>query len=505
MDRSFVRHRIADELGDQGVQVHLADVSFSLFRRRIDATGVVISRPGRATLAVPRVVASGIPIFAGGEVRAVRRLTLDGPILYLHPGPDDGTDAGRDEDGVRGGGPPAREPRPGAVGRPGNAALRIEQLHIGGGTILAWRPRATGGPRQVLVRDLRLDGRALAFDGQGRVSGSVGDLSLRTGEFSRTRYDGLTRFVAESLQASAADSSFLISGLDLAPTTSDEEFFRRLDERHDRIRATASKVTGRGFDLAAWTRRDVRIRAVEFDTVDVDVLTNRRLPAARGDPRLPIELIRSFEGDLRVDTIRVSGRIVYNEIPERRAAATARIAFEGFDARLCGISTAPDAPSMRVDASMVLFEAPASIRIEIPYDSPTYRMEMSGRVGALDLTRINSLTVPLQGIEVQDGHLAAMRFDVTVDGHAAGGTVWAAYRDLDVQMVNRETGEGGLFDDIKSFLAKTFVLRGSNMPGENRKDDARPGAVEYYVRDADPFFTRVWAPIRSGLMAVARG
>ena len=63
-----------------------------------------------------------------------------------------------------------------------------------------------------------------------------------------------------------------------------------------------------------------------------------------------------------------------------------------------------------------------------------------------------------------------------MDGRTAGGTVWAAYRDLDVQMVDRKTGEGGVFDDIKSFVTNTFVLRGDNMPGDGEDDEARPGA-----------------------------
>ena len=129
---------------------------------------------------------------------------------------------------------------------------------------------------------------------------------------------------------------------------------------------------------------------------------------------------------------------------------------------------------------------------------------MEGRVGAMSLSRLNSLTVPLQGVEIQDGRLEGLRFDITVEGPAAGGTVWVAYRDLDVQIVDSRTGEGGLLDDIKSFVANTFALRDENLPETDGEDGAEPGVVEYYVRPADPFFTRVWAPIRSGLMGVAK-
>lgn len=489
VDRGFVRDRLADELGADDVRVDVGLVSFSLLRRRIEATDIVVTRVGRATLFVPRVVASGVPVLQGGDAPGIGRLTVVRPLLYIHPRPG----SGRDEDD--GGG----EGR-----RPGTPVLRIGRLRVTGGTVLVWRPGATQGPGHVLVRDLGLEGRDVALDGQGRITGEPDSLTWSTGEFLGTRADGLTRLTVDSTRVSAADSSFLISGLHLAPTSSDADFFDRLDAREDRIRATATRVRGRGFDVDAWIRRDARVRAIELDTVDVDVLSDKRLPAGSDEPWLPTGLIRAFGGGLDLDTIRVSGRIAYNEIPQRKAAQAAHIGFENFYGRVTGISNAPDASPIVIDASMTLFEAPASIRIEIPYDSSTYRMEISGRVGALDLTRINSLTVPLQGIEVQNGRLAAMRFDVTVDGRTAGGTVWAAYRNLDVQMVDRETGEGGLFDDIKSFVTNTFVLRGNNLPGAGDKDGSRPGAVEYYVERHDSFFTRVWAPIRSGLMAVAR-
>lgn len=489
VDRSYVRDRLADELGDESVRVELGDVSFSLFRRRIEARGVVISRPGRYTLSVRRVVASGIPVFGDRGVPVLGSLALDRPLLFVHPadGAERTGEAGDDER------------------RAGSPALRIGHLRITEGTLLVEPSGATARLNRVLVRDLHVEGRDVAVDAEGRLSGAPGSLAWSTGELSRTSGDGLTRIKVDSLRASASDSSFLVSGIDLAPTSSDSEFFRQLTQRRDRIRATVTSVRGRGVDLYGWMRRDVRARTIEFDSADVDVLSNRRLPPGSGDPWLPTRLIRSLAGEVRLDTVRISGRIVYNEIPARQARDTARMEFEQLDGRITGVSSAEDAPPIVVDASMSLFEAPATIRIEIPYDSSTYRMEMSGRVGAIDLARVNSLTVPLQGIEVQDGHLAALRFDATVDGRTAGGTVWAAYRDLDVQIVDRETGEGGLFDDIKSFVTNTFVLRGDNMPGEGEADEARPGAIEYYVERDDSFFTRVWAPIRSGLMAVARG
>lgn len=488
VDRSFVADRLAERLGGEGVRVHVGEAAFSLLRRRIEATDVVLDGIGGATLAARRIVASGLPLLEG-DVWELRQLTVDGPTLFLHPSP-----AADDRDRTSGSGAPA------------GPAVRIGRFRIDGGTVLAWRPDAKAGSRRALVRDVAIEGRKVGFDGGGRVTDWPVDLTLRTGAFVRIRADGLTQFGYDSMWASAADSSVEFAGVHVAPTSSDEGYFQRLPARADRIRADLPMVRGRGVDLQTVLRGGLVARVVDIDSADVDVLSDRRLPPAprAGEPTMPTDLVRSFRGEVRIDTLRMAGRIAYGEIPDRPAGRPGRIVFEQFDGRVRDVSSAPDAPPMVLDAAMLVFDAPAEIRIEIPSRTSGYRMDMSGRVGELDLTRLNALTVPLQGIEVQGGRLAAMRFAVTVDGRSAGGTVWAAYRDLDVQMVDRETGEGGLFDDIKSFVTNTFVLRGENMPGSGDGEGTRPGAVRVYVERQDPFFTRVWAPIRSGLMAVAR-
>jgi len=179
------------------------------------------------------------------------------------------------------------------------------------------------------------------------------------------------------------------------------------------------------------------------------------------------------------------------------------IAFDDIEGLVTGISNAGGVPPLVVDATLRLFGAPADIRIEIPLGDH-FAMRTRGRVGAVDLTRLNSLTIPLEGLEIQDGRLEGLRYDVTVDGLMAGGTVWAAYRDLDVQMVDSRTGDGGLIADIKSFVANTFVLRGDNLPGTAEEGGVQPGPVEHVLEADDPFFTRLWAPIRSGLKSVTK-
>lgn len=172
--------------------------------------------------------------------------------------------------------------------------------------------------------------------------------------------------------------------------------------------------------------------------------------------------------------------------------------------RAYGLDNAPGAPPLVIDTKFKTFGATAETHMEMPLSADTFSMHFTGRVGPFDLARLNPLTIPLQGLEIQKGRMEGLRFDVRVEGSNAGGTVWSAYHDLDVQLVSRKSGEGGLFKDIKSFVANTFVLDDDNMPDPEKGEGTRPGEVAYFVRPTDPFFTRVWAPVRDGLLAVAK-
>ena len=459
VDADFVEERLSRQLGEGSAEVSVDEASFSLLRRRLAIRDVVVSAPA-AVLVVDRVVLTGIPLLGsrGGEPRRLRRLTVQAPLLFYSP------------------------PAP---------AFDDER---------AW----VRGPRSVLVRDIELTGSDVSIDRAGRIGGSTEAIAWRTGPVRRVRADGLAEFRLDSTSASSRDSSIVLYGGQYRPVGSDEEFFGRLDWREDRIRAELPRIELRGVDFGRLPPRGMVARAVHFDSVDVDVLTDRRVPARDEEPWLPHTLAQSFEGRLALDSVRIRGRIRYSDRPAEQVSRPGRIAFSDFDGRILGISNEPDASPMVIDATTRLFDAPAEIRLEIPLDADRFLMSMEGRVGRVALEELNGLTIPLEGVEFQGGRIEGIRFDVDVDGSSAGGTVWAAYQGLDVQLVDRNTGEGGLFDDIKSFLANNFVFRGDNMPDAEGGTGSEPGAVEHFVSPTDPFFSRVWEPIRSGLMAIAR-
>jgi hypothetical protein len=142
-----------------------------------------------------------------------------------------------------------------------------------------------------------------------------------------------------------------------------------------------------------------------------------------------------------------------------------------------------------------------SMRMVFPVASPDFSFQYSGSVTRMDIRTLNAFLETAEQLRIKRGTLQAASFSINVvDGHA-GGNVHAVYKDLTFALINKFTGsEKGLSDGIKSFIANTFTIRGTNIP--NKKGVLAIGQVQYVRKRDDPFFRFVWFALRSGLKDV---
>jgi hypothetical protein len=92
--------------------------------------------------------------------------------------------------------------------------------------------------------------------------------------------------------------------------------------------------------------------------------------------------------------------------------------------------------------------------------------------------------------------------DIRYGPGGASGTVMVGYSDLSIRKEDRNTGDQNVGQKLTSFLANTFVIRGSNQPDDDR--GPREGVVEYEAPRDAPFFKIFWQAVRAGLIDVAK-
>ncbi len=318
--------------------------------------------------------------------------------------------------------------------------------------------------------------------------------------------DGLVSVHAEGLMASSTDSVVEIERLRLHPTLEDPEFFRRLGHRADRVDLTAGPIIVKSFDLrGAIAGGDIRAGAVTVDSLDLDVFTNKQLvlASARTTPKLPNELMRNISSRLSIDSVCVRGRIRYTELaPE--GSNPGSVLFDSVEARIGNVTN--EAGRMTSDRPLVaeirtsVYGTRVESRLEIPLLEPQLEVRLDGSLWDGDMVAFNPALVPLAGVRIESGVMDTLWFGITVSGRVARGKVGGIYRGLRVKLVNRNSGESDVLDDIRSFFVNWLGVRSQNLPADD--GTLRGGIVDHEIRREDPFFDRLWRSLRSGVRSL---
>ena len=137
----------------------------------------------------------------------------------------------------------------------------------------------------------------------------------------------------------------------------------------------------------------------------------------------------------------------------------------------------------------------------IPLTSTDFSLRYSGSVSTMDVTELNSFIEAGEHRRIKSGVLYSATYNINVNSGHANGTVRAAYKDLSIAVLNKNTGsENGIFDRISSIYAKIFIIRGTNMPDE--KGLMKIGEIKYTRNPKDYFFNFLWFALRNGIADV---
>lgn len=387
---------------------------------------------------------------------------------------------------------------------------------------------------EIAVRQLRVHEGALSIQRQrGRAADTLWGLSTRVNDLTidsasardtsrvlfsdevTVAFDGYRRVFNDSLyafavgptRASTADASLTVEALQLAPTVSDRAFMRRQDDRTNRFRSAARQVALQGVDYRRFIEeRALVMRAAQIDSLVVDVYRNNHLPpdADGAPPKMPHEAFRALQRAVRIDTIRVSdGHIRYAELAEKGTQPGA-ISFENVFASIYNVTN--DADRM-TPATPVVIDATTRVAgagrlqttIRLPLLTPHLSVSYQGHLGPMDARAFNETFVNLAGIRIESGHVDSLRFEAKAQRGVATGTLRGVYRNLEVETLDKATGDRGVGERIKTLFLNNIALESSNLPAS---DTLRGVSIDHTHKEGHSFFKFLWLSVRSGLFSL---
>lgn len=308
------------------------------------------------------------------------------------------------------------------------------------------------------------------------------------------------------LTVSVPDSALRMDSLEIAPAGGDDAFFARSKNRQSRYRVTIPHARVMGTDCKGLV--DARIFCGRHATIEepsLDILVSKYKPGAvKTVSAKPNEILTSIKETLQVDSLSIEGASIRYAEWFDRGAAPAAITMEEIDVSVGGLANVSEnkgSAVIRVDGK-IMSAGRVNLVMAIPLSVPEFSFRYSGTIGPMDVTRFNSYLEPAQHVRLKSGKLQEASFDIEVNAGHATGTIRAVYTDLNIAVLDKETGsEAGLKNKLTSFLANRIKIRNDNLPDDD--GDLKIGHVDYRRQPGDNVARFLWFALRSGVGDVA--
>ncbi len=305
------------------------------------------------------------------------------------------------------------------------------------------------------------------------------------------------------LHLSVPDSEIAVDSVKIKPTITDEQFFAESKYRSARYILEFPKIRIKGLEYSGLLDGNgYRTRSIAISDAFIDVLVNmdKSFDKNSPSPLMPNNALASLKDTLSIDSLQlINSRLHYQE----RYAVGAKAALITFDKMhllaegIVNHTGRRDTIVIHAEGNFMNTSA-MKMRMLIPLGSPEFSFSYSGSLNQMDVTDLNKFLVIAEHHRIESGILRSAAYDIHVNSGHASGYVRAEYTNLSVGILDKKTGRGnGILNEISSFIAKTFIIRGNNIP--DKSGSMKIGVVKFTRLSDEPFIQFVWFALRSGV------
>jgi hypothetical protein len=141
------------------------------------------------------------------------------------------------------------------------------------------------------------------------------------------------------------------------------------------------------------------------------------------------------------------------------------------------------------------------VLMTIPIQPPDFSLHYSGSLSAMDLTRLDAFLDIAEHTRIKSGSAQEAAFEIDVTAGQARGRVRAIYGNLEIAVLDKQTGSEKGFDNrVASFFANELKFRNANAP--DASGSMKEGKVNYTRRPEDEFQQFAWFALRTGVLDV---
>jgi Domain of Unknown Function (DUF748) len=251
----------------------------------------------------------------------------------------------------------------------------------------------------------------------------------------------------------------------LKPAIDRDSFNRTLKFQKDYIQVHTKKIRIRDFDIEKIaTDSSYNINYIEVDEPDLSIYKDKRIPFEHGIIKpLPVNMIRKIGPRIHIDSIRLyNGTVTYEEFNEK-TNSIGKVFFTQMQVRLRNIDNHEHelTDSLRLGATAKFLDtANVGLRFHESYTDSLAGFLLQIRIGRFSLPAVNPVLRPLANATIEKGYLDTLQLKVIGREYLAHGKMRMLYRDLKVELLNKEDQEKKtMLTKLESWVANLFVSR----------------------------------------------
>jgi hypothetical protein len=306
------------------------------------------------------------------------------------------------------------------------------------------------------------------------------------------------------LRISVPEAEIVAQALTLHLVASDEAFFASAPFRRVRYRLAIATCALKGVGFAELLDGQAyRARSLELVGPVVESLVNRDKPRrpVTESPPMPHEALVAITRPFRIDQLTLTDGLIKYAARRFEGAEPGVLTFAALQISAKEIANAAaGGQAIGLRAECRLMDAGTlTVEMRIPVAPSALAFHYSGKLSAMDLTRLDEYMDGAGRIQIKSGNASEAWFDIdVVDGHAHGA-LRGVYRDLQVKVVDGDTGSaGGVTNKVATLLTNQLKVRKENTP--DQAGAVKAGKVDYARKPEETFLQFAWLALRTGVL-----
>jgi len=244
---------------------------------------------------------------------------------------------------------------------------------------------------------------------------------------------------------------------------------------------------------------DRRSRVIQLFQPDLLVFLDKRLPFPDSKrPKLLKEMLATSAYSFGIDSIIIQNANIAYEEYVKKADGPGRISFNQLDGVIENLYTYDHkntSPPRLIASCYLLNSSKLYADISFPLSEKANTI-IKGKLEPMDLTLFNQMMKYVAFTEIERGHLNSLDFNFTYGSNMSHGKMNFAYENLKIDFLNKENAQsGGFFNEVKGFVANTFVVNDHN---NHKTNKFRVGDIQYERNIKKSMFNFWWKSILSG-------